>query len=157
MNIYYDMCKFPYAHSRLVFPVSWIGTKLPPAPKNRDDYDKVEYPQTAFEIELLDTQDGKIYKGYSWAHYEDAWTYGNTETTVHIYMFLEHYCACHRKIDALDAGADTDEECEGERFLVRSITAPAHLPGLILYSETLTLDELNISLERFLATTECPV
>lgn len=133
-RLYYDEKQPPDKYTALMFPKEWIGTKLPAPwrhPMRAPGSDQARH----FEIELLDTQDGKVYKTKSWAFYQEEFP-GDTETSVHIYMFRDHYCPCHRKIDALAAGADTDEECEGERFVVQSITAPAHMPGLILYSET---------------------
>ena len=141
-RLYYDQ-DYLHKHTQLVFPKEWIGTKLP-APWQHPLFGKPPgTDQTEhFEIELLDTQDGKVYKAKHNAFYEEQFP-EDTETTVQIYMFVHHYCPCHRKIDALAAGADTDEECEGERFVVQSVTAPAHMPGLVLYSETLDAKTLT--------------
>lgn len=144
---YYKDSSVPYRYTCLVFSKSWIGTKLP---------DQWEHPlfgtkakaglptdqMEHFLVELLDTEDGKVYKIRTWSHYELP-SARFKDTTVHTYMYREHYCSCHRKADARSAGADTDEECEGERFVVQSITAPEHLPGLVLYSETRTAKELE--------------
>jgi hypothetical protein len=142
---YYEDEDAPYKHARLCFPKDWIGTKLPAQwkhPAKHPGSDQTYY----FQIDLLDTRDGKVYKTKSWPHYEDAYAQ-DTHTTINIYMFLEHYCACHRKCDARDAGADTDEECEGERFVVKSITCPTRTGGLVLYSET---DDANTLTDRCL-------
>jgi hypothetical protein len=152
---YYEDEDCPYKHCRLVFPKSWIGTRLPAQwqhPVDHPDADQRHH----FLIELEDTEDGgKIYTARSWPSYhgDDSAGWGPDDprmTHLHIYTYQEHYCACHRKSDAEAAGAGTDDECEGERFAVRSITAPEHLPGVVLYSETLTAEELTPKLAGWL-------
>lgn len=153
---YYESTCMPYQHTRLVFPREWLGTTLPNPWKHPVFEDNAEDQRTHFAIELLDTQDGTVYGARAWPHYEDPMSFDDeSEATVHIHMFLEHYCACHRKIDAAAAGADTDEECEGERFVVKSITAPEWMPGLVLYSETMTAEELEATLPAVLSGTPC--
>lgn len=119
----------------LCFPKSWIGTELPPSPKSREDYDdRDKFSPHAFEIELLDTLDGKIYKTTMGAHYEEC---EGGFYTVHEYMLADHYCSCNRKADAGRGGAITDDECDGRRFLVKSVKTPDWPNKLILYTETL--------------------
>jgi hypothetical protein len=150
---YYEDEDMPYTHTRLVFPVGWIGTKLPDQWKDTMHIDsqgvkrgECKDDTRYFVIELLDTTDGKVYLDSNWPCYEQVYK-DSVLTTIHIYLFLEHYCSCHRKCAAKDAGADTDEECEGERFKVKSITCPTHTGNLVLYSETQKADELMVPRE----------
>lgn len=60
--------------------------------------------------------------------------------------YAEHHCPCHRKVDARGAGAVVaDDDCEGKRFLIERIESP-NLPGLVLYTETMTAEVLEASL-----------
>lgn len=106
-------------------------------------------------ITLFDRQDEKTYSMPIYTAYEndirtelmdDDW-HEVAPHSLQSYFYSLHHCPCHRKQAAAKAGAITDEECEGDRFVVQSIVAPS-LPDLILYSETLTLEELE---ERLIA------
>jgi hypothetical protein len=107
---------------------------------------------TELIIELLDTTDGNTYRHKMYAAYDDAgynsildqdWNCIDGLIGLQGYFYAEHYCPCHRKDYASDAGAIIEnDECEGRRFLVRSITCEK-LPDLILYSETMSEDELE--------------
>jgi hypothetical protein len=63
------------------------------------------------------------------------------------YFYAMHHCPCHRKNDARhQGGVDvTDEECEGDRFPIARIVS-VDVPDLILYSETLTEEQLEAAL-----------
>ena len=145
MKPFYEDRESPYEHTVLVFPKEWVGTKLPANwHPDRGSQDQL------FEITLADVEDGgKEYKATAWPSYyangpcHEDWVGYPGMGTVSVYSYLQHYCACHRKTDAAEAGADTDDECEGDRFKVKSITAPAHLPGVVLYSETLKAADLT--------------
>jgi hypothetical protein len=128
----------------LLFPKEWVGSHLPIGPENRSDYDIIP---RSFVVTLLDTESGKTYPARTWPFYEP--TYGGQEfTTVQVYMFRHHYCPCHRKSDAEAMGCeDTDDECEGTRFLVQSVVAE-QMPDVVLYSETLSVKELEDSLKK---------
>ncbi len=126
----------------LVFPRTWIGTILPVGSFST----KQGESKYLFEVTLLDTRDGKEYLSREYACYEDPAVFDNSLAAVQEYMYADHFCACHRKIAAANAGADTDEECEGERFLVKSIRG-LNTPNLVLYSETMSLDELAATLQ----------
>src|SRR5687768_1950454 len=97
------------------------------------DWNQTATRAVVWPCELLDTQDGKSYFARTWPHYEEA-MFNDGMMMAKIYMLHDHYCACHRKQDALSGGADTDCECEGERFLVKAVRPTGS--QLILYSET---------------------
>lgn len=131
----------------LAFPRRWIGSTLPDnwGPGGDGEH---------FRVELLDSSDGKIYIASMWPHYEpddhaeywskDGFSFDEPFASVQLYMYRHHFCACHRKEAARKHGAVIDnEECEGERFVVRSITAPAFMLGAILYSEMKELAALD--------------
>ncbi len=102
-------------------------------------------------VVLLDTQDGKRYIIKEPAHYEETTEcippdYDNEQVQhLQLYMFEDHFCPCHRKSAAQEAGAITDNVCDGERFLVEKIEWEG-LSGLIFYSETMTCEQLEESL-----------
>jgi hypothetical protein len=114
-----------------------------------------------FEMELFDSTDGSVYRRNVYVAYEDDVTVivdgdGNCRDvmSLHGYFYAEHYCPCNRKLDAQRLGAVVlDEECEGDRFRIRSITHPG-LPGLVLYSETVREDELTAVM--VVAREDCP-
>jgi len=114
------------AYSFLVFPKDWIGTILPVAPANRSDYDIIEKD---FVIELHDTEDNQIYIIETWPHYESI----EDMMSINTYMLNDHYCTCRRKSDAANQGAITDNKCEGNRFIIRSVRAKGC--DYTLYSE----------------------
>lgn len=138
----------------LAFTVPWRKLHLPlsvvfdhfpgdaKAPKGRS------YPElcNALLVYLRDTEDGKVYKTYmmpSWEDGDDAgWDEWQNHTSLNQYFYGSHHCQCHRKCDAKAAGAVTDEECEGERFMIERIVYKG-LPDLILASETLDLVTLE--------------
>lgn len=103
-----------------------------------------------FDVELLDSTDGAIYRrkmsvaceGDASRVVADADGNVREVMSLHGYFYAEHYCPCNRKLDAQRSGAVVeDDECEGDRFRIRSITCPG-LPGLVLYSETMDEGEL---------------
>lgn len=108
------------------------------------------YDNKALLVKLLDTQDGKVYDTWLPAAYNDAAEIMMLDAdwnpvpawTLLSYFYFHHHCPCHRKCDAKDLGADTDEECEGDRFLIQSITCE-NFPKLVLYSETIGEEELE--------------
>lgn len=123
----------------LLFLPAWGDKHLPPGWQRGD--------ANTLRVVLLDAEDGKRYETRMPAFYEADRTFipldfEGVVRHLQLYMYEDHFCACHRKIAAGAAGADTDEECEGERFKVERIEAP-DLPGLVLYSETMTADELE--------------
>lgn len=106
-------------------------------------------------VEYLDRTDNKRYEAAmyaAWDDFNEVWFPGFDEDWNHLnatgvkalkeYFYNDHHCPCHRKQDARAAGADTDEECEGDRFPILRIWWPG-LPNLILYSEVLTSEELE--------------
>ena len=104
------------AYSRLIFPKEWIGEKLPVEPSTREEYESID---KSFIIELLDQEDdNRIYIIKDWPSYEYIF---DNEASVNTYMFCHNYCSCRRKTDASILGANTDDRCEGERFIIRSI------------------------------------
>jgi hypothetical protein len=100
-------------------------------------------------IVLRDTEDGKTYRASLPCCLEKCseQVFNHkagevvTVTQLQDYFFSAHFCPCHRKAAALDGGADTDEECTGDRFLVERITVQGS--DLILYSEVYSADELK--------------
>jgi hypothetical protein len=95
-------------------------------------------------VVLLDTADGRRYETMMPAFYEPAFMVDGARH-LQLYMYAHHHCPCHRKSAAAARGADTDEECEGSRFLIERIETLT-LPGLVLYSETMNADELEAKL-----------
>ena len=72
---------------------------------------------------------------------------------LHPYMYQDHFCACHRKTDFYRADQNKggkefpdDTECEGNRYKVVNISSPL-APDVILYSETMTEQELLLKLK----------
>lgn len=128
----------------LGFTKEWMDANLPA--KGTDG---------GLEIELFDQKDGKLYRSTIYAAYaEDAQLQDSDTYETHdmwslmAYFYGSHHCACNRKQDAHDAGASVDPEleCEGDRFLIRKIVCPK-FPDLILYSETMGVEELQALLE----------
>lgn len=120
-----------------------------------------------FLVDLLDTSDGKVYRHPLYVAYEHDAKAGALDTdfswrewftTLQGYFYGSHHCPCHRKDYAREAGAVVeyteaekwaDENggrdggyCSGDRFQIKSITCDG-LPGLVLYSETMTEEELE--------------
>jgi hypothetical protein len=154
----------PEFHTILMFPRVWIGTILPKEWKHPD---RGGVDQTrCLVVEYLDTEsdrlEGLVYEGAAirrnmsghpglviptpyWPMYEEySDEYGNT--SLHRYFYQEHECACHRKMVVSGAYeeyyGDLDDECEGDRFKILGIYAPEFLPGINLFSEVLTEDEM---------------
>lgn len=125
----------------LVFTPAFRAARLPPSGGDH------------FDAEILDTSDGKAYRVKMYVAYDEGrrgtldadfnWVDGLDSLQSHFYGC--HCCPCHMKHYAASAGAETDDECEGDRFVFRSITYEG-LPGLILYSETMTAEELEKTL-----------
>jgi hypothetical protein len=68
------------------------------------------------------------------------------------YFYACHHCPCHRKQDAREqCGVETDDVCEGNRFAIERI-APLDQRDLILYSETVTVEELEELLKQHRST-----
>lgn len=136
-NLLYHYIEGSYNNWYLVFTKDWMEKYLP-----KDNLD----------IILLDTTTDIEYKFKIHASYEDNNSifldknYNEIDNIYHInqYYYEDHYCSCHRKIDALINGANTDEECEGDRFLIKSIL----YKNIILYSEIFTLEELEEKLNE---------
>ncbi len=120
---------------------------------------KAESPHGRLRVEYRDSQDGKLYEASIYAAWDDVsdcwfgafdkdWNHLSLDQKVkglQAYFYNDHHCPCHRKQDAAAAGAVTDDECEGTRFLINRIWAP-EFPDLILYSETMTDEELESKL-----------
>jgi hypothetical protein len=135
----------------LMFEKRWAKDKLPVG------IGDVDYRRDALRVVLLDTEDNKEYitaMSASWQH-DDQYLMDRDynelpieSTHLQAYFYGSHHCPCHRKDDARRAGAAVkDDECEGNRFRIKEITC-AELPGLILYSETIPVHELEESLTR---------
>lgn len=115
-----------------------------------------DYGNNHIQITLLDTTDQKRYtmalylayqnKGMEFEVMDDDWQ-PHRLLGLSDYFYCQHHCPCHRKTDAKRAGADTDEECEGNRFLIEKIVFP-EWPELILFSETMDETDLEASLEE---------
>lgn len=115
-----------------------------------------KYDGQALRVDLLDTTDMKVYETWMPAAYEhddrlpelpdDDWNFFPYHC-LQDYFYTQHNCPCHRKCAAKDAGADTDEECEGNRFLILAIRASSNL-GMVLFSEVLSLKNLEAVLEK---------
>lgn len=109
--------------------------------------------QDNFRIVLKDNQDGKLYESKIYSAFEthpshvldDDYNEVEVWTLMH-YFYGSHHCECHRKADAKRAGADTDDKCEGNRFLIERITPLDS--DLILVSEVYSPDELEEMLEK---------
>lgn len=141
-----------YTSVHLAIEPDWWKEHMPDEPKIGQGKGNV------LCAEYLDTTDGKLYQTpmyAAWADcpevYFEVWDENwNPVTAQNIkalqgYFYNDHHCPCHRKQDAEAAGAVTDSECEGTRFQIVRIWAPAH-PDLILYSETMTAEELEARL-----------
>jgi hypothetical protein len=137
----------------LSFTREWKKANLPIGIGDVAGYD---YDSKALKVDLLDTDDptGKVYTTYMPAAYGDPtaawaldenWQCVDSEriTSLQDYFYSQHHCPCHRKSDAKAAGAVVpDSECEGSRFKIKSITC-RDMPDVILYSETMTEEELE--------------
>jgi hypothetical protein len=127
----------------LVFTTAWKEEFLPGNGTHSTDND-------SFNVNLLDTHDGKIYKTKLYVAYEHEKEsilneeYDPVEAeSLMGYFYGSHHCPCHRKADAKRAGAIVeDNECEGNRFLIHSITHDK-VPDVILYSEVFDEDGLE--------------
>lgn len=118
----------------LLFNAERLGVQLPIAAKS-------PYNHLFAEIVLVDQEDSKEYTVNEPMFYEKVYN-NNPEISLQSYMYCHHFCNCHHKSAARAAGADCDDDCNGpERFLVKSIVYPPQ--GLILYSETMSLTELE--------------
>jgi hypothetical protein len=134
-----------YSAMHLGFTRQWAEANLP---KNGE--------MNGFEIYLVDTEDGnKEYKtpGYvAWQGNSDLMGFMDQDWNHHeliglqSYFYGAHHCPCHRKCDMKAYLPDLDEECEGKRFLISRICVPGE--DLILYSETMSDDELELTLGR---------
>lgn len=126
----------------LLYSKSWAYANLP-APWSRE----AENADT-LDVTLIDTQTGQRYPVtmpyfaetvmLPWG---DGWA-----MSLQAYMYAGHFCTCHRAAALERHGVETDGECEGTRFVVERVT-PEGRPNLVLYSETLDVEEL----ERMLA------
>lgn len=147
-----------YSSWHLAIDPAWWQAHMPKGFKSLDPADRDH--SYAFQVEYLDRTDGKKYetKMYvAWDDYDEVYFPGFDENWNHLnalgvkalmgYFYNEHTCPCHRKQDAASAGAVTDDECEGDRFQIARIWDPNH-PGLILYSETMTSEELEAALQE---------
>ncbi len=100
---------------------------------------------------LLDTEDNKEYHCKIYTAYEHDVNQYNVHDqdwaprpslSLMDYWYKDHHCPCHRKQDAKTAGAVVDnDECVGERFLLKSVRDPK--TGLILLSEVYTEEQLE--------------
>lgn len=103
---------------------------------------------SCLKMVLKDTTDGKLYEHLMCSVFDKYPShvldndYNSTEVwTLMFYFYGSHHCPCHRKTDARLAGAITDEECEGNRFLIERVTPLDS--NLILISEVYSLEELE--------------
>lgn len=129
----------------LLFTEAWRNTYIPP-------------DGTDLDCIILDTETGKTapYKLYNavdqYGLAGPTWDRGDL-LMLQPYCYQNHCCSCHRKQYAECSGlwdgeeelANEDDLCTGHRFKFVQITSPL-LPDLILYSETMSEDELNARL-----------
>lgn len=113
-----------------------------------------------FTCELLDKTTGLVYRYPIYVAYDcdskiwipdEDYEPAEKVVTLHEYFYSDHTCQCHRHTAACFAGlaeSDVDFECGGDRFWIQAVTYDK-LPGVILYSETMTSEELEV---RLLAT-----
>lgn len=132
-NQYYiqGTCEKTY---HLQFKKEWADQNLP----INSDHDSLRY-------NLLDTKSNQIYSGHIYSAYEKY----NEYQILMRYFYSDHQCPCHRHYDAIKYGLNEnkdDVKCEGDRFLIESIT-PAN-SDLILLSETKSFQELVDLLHR---------
>lgn len=141
-------------------PSSWGGFALAFTKEWKEQYLPKNSTSDGFDIIQLDQQDGKHYKSKIYVAYDQIEDiildedYNVIKDEIYClmnYFYGCHHCPCHRKTFAKLAGAIIDEdcECEGDRFLIYSITSIDN-PELNLYSEVLTEFELEESLEQWL-------
>lgn len=106
---------------------------------------------------LLDTDSGIVYTMPMYAAFEENGYILDSEYqsvdgfSLMSYFYEEHHCPCHRHTDAVSSGlrendGTDDFECEGQRFLIQSITPKDS--KLILYSETMSEEELEEILSK---------
>lgn len=72
-------------------------------------------------------------------------------SSLQAYFYGSHLCDCHRKTATWCQYPGQEDSCEGTRdnWMIESIVlANMKGPGLILYSETMTLEELEASLQE---------
>jgi hypothetical protein len=127
----------------LTYPPEWEAANLPPPYAGDRDAE-------ALRVVLLDTETGLTHGTAMGSFPEDADT--NAEGVVFVrmlqgYMYADHFCTCHRAASLESCGVEHDGGCEGNRFRVVAVT-PHGRPGLVLYSETLGLEELEGMLEK---------
>jgi hypothetical protein len=107
-----------------------------------------------FECWLLDQHTSLVHKTLMVVAYEHAFPFlyfmDDDWNQLHLptvqgYFYGSHHCPCHRKNDAIhQVGIDTDEECEGDRFLIDRLVVVD--TDLILLSETRTVEQLEETL-----------
>lgn len=131
----------------LAFSKEWKEKNLPP-----------DSTMDGLVCELLDSQTNivytmPIYVAYEEVHYDlyddEYQPLKDSFYSLMLYWYREHHCPCHRHSDAVVAGLNesTDNfECEGNRFKIVSIKPKDS--DIILYSETLDLNELEERLKR---------
>jgi hypothetical protein len=130
----------------LAFTAAWREKHLPPQ------------SNAGLRVTYLDREGGgRRYQTAIHVFYEDTfevmdedWNHVEVDT-LHCYMYRDHHCDCHRRADLEGQVATTGECAERHRFVIERVTAPG-LPGLVLYSETMSADEL----ERLLLGQEGP-
>ena len=144
-----------YGGRHLILDPEWWAAEMPPGVSGPKD--EVHDPY-ALQVVYLDRQDGKTYETKIYVAWDSrievyfaprdpagVWE-PLSGKLLQEYFYGQHHCPCHRKQDVSELGADTDDECEGDRFPIVKIFAPAH-PELILYSETMEREELDALVE----------
>jgi hypothetical protein len=135
-NLYQHYTDGVYGGLYLGFSKEWMYLELPPASTSE-----------GFRCSLLDTDNGDVYTTLEYVAYDDEVCYLDSDYNntylycLNNYVYGCHFCACNRKGIAKTQGAKTDDECDGDRFLIQSIT-PLN-SELILLSETYTIEELE--------------
>lgn len=133
-NLYQHYTQGTYGGLYLGFKEDWKNKNLPKELEEK------------FDIVQLDTLTGQTFKSNIFvAHNDNGYFLDNNYyrielSTLNQYVYGSHHCACHRKQDARESGIEVDEECEGRRFLIQSITVPNS--SLILCSETYSEEQL---------------
>lgn len=163
-NHYTESC---YGGYLLVFSENFMNEVLPK---------KTGFGIDEVIVELIDSErNNEVYLIGWWLNYEQfpkqihKWILtsnfddSNYEDEIEYFTLMEYIygsklCPCNIKSSAYRAGApiipdsidsegNVEFSCEGDRFKIRSITLPA-MPELILYSETLSQDELENILQK---------